>query len=322
MGPLGPLGFLGTPATSAEKCQVSNKDWPWQGMDFPEDKIIAERISRFIGPDFKVCFEIFYECWSTWKQLTWRMWMIFFYLITTFQPSHLFFWGRHILQAVSSLPLIWGYLVHHLDGQSLKVPFAVRAGSEKLEGAGWWAVKFWVLRHLPKGEAVSCHSPFPPPSPAALRNATCAQGHAESSRYLLDGDWKWEGAAAGYVQEYWILEYPKLWPWKNGEREVIKCYKSLVFAVSYSWQNRYDTKNNCCTLSASRQQTWILTFCLTLTHCIFWHLFDTYSDILFWCTMSATKDPSWFLNKNCSGFVAKRNYHDQCPKQFEWYWVM
>lgn len=32
-------------------------------------------------------------------------------------------------------------------------------------------MKFWVLWHLPKGEAVSCHCPFPPPSPAPLRNA-------------------------------------------------------------------------------------------------------------------------------------------------------
>ena len=258
-----------------------------------------EQISRFIGPDFKVCFEIFYECWSTWKQLTWRMWMIFFYLITTFQPSHLFFWGRHILQAVSSLPLIWGYLVHHLDGQSLKVPFAVRAGSEKLEGAGWWAVKFWVLWHLPKGEAVSCHSPFPPPSPAPLRNATSAR-----TRWILKiSSWRrlemrrsccW---VCPRILDTWIPQVMAVEEWGTWD------YKSLVFAVSYSWQNRYDTKYKCCTLSDSRQQTWILT----LTHCIFWHLFDTYSDILFWCTMSATKDPSWFLNKNCCGFVAKRN---------------
>lgn len=143
--------------------------------------------------------------------------------------------------------------------------------------------------------------------PGTLAQCHSAQGYAESSRYLLDGDWKWEGAA-GYVQEYWILEYPKLWPWKNGEREVNRNHWFLhVFAVSYSWQNRYVTKYNCCTLSDSRQQTWILTlsdidtlYILTSIWHIFWH-------ILFWCTMSATKDPSWFLNKNCCGFVAKRN---------------
>ena len=93
----------------------------------------------------------------------------------------------------------------------------------------------------------------------------------------------------------------------RGRMGNVRPKKSGVFAVSYSWQNRYDTKYNCCTLSDSRQQTWILTlsdidtlYILTSIWHIFWH-------ILFWCTMSATKDPSWFLNKNCCGFVAKRN---------------